>query len=347
MPQMFSARAMVKVLRTGNVRARVRATRDGQSAVRLQLTLAALQLGVLDALAGAPATTAELAERTGAAERDVFAAFLRVLAAAELISGGGDGAPWQLAPEGRAVVRDDLVRASYEAFGGFHTDLYRELAPLLAGGPRRRDVIERGGVIARISAAFEPFIEDVLTRAVTDRDPRRVLDIGCGAGLQLATMLDAAPDAQGVGVDTDADAVVLAARTLERRRLSSRGTVLPVDIRTALAGPLPPQLADPFDFALLANVIYYVPVDERVPLLKAVSGLLAPRGVLLVITTAATPHLFSRHFDLLLRAQEGRMELPDVDELVAQLTEAGLRADPPQRITPGQPLVAVRGTRPG
>jgi hypothetical protein len=67
--------------------------------------------------------------------------------------------------------------------------------------------------------------------------------------------------------------------------------------------------------------------------------------VLLVVTTVATPQLVSRHFDLLLRAQEGRMELPDADELVAQLHEAGLRADAPQRIAPGSPLVAVRAVR--
>ena len=90
-----------------------------------------------------------------------------------------------------------------------------------------------------------------------------------------------------------------------------------------------------------------MPVDERVPLLKAVSGLLTPGGVLLVITTAATPHVFSRHFDLLLRAQEGRMELPDIDQLAGQLAEAELAVDPPQRIAPGQPLIALTATRGG
>jgi hypothetical protein len=35
-------------------------------------------------------------------------------------------------------VEDDLVRASYEAFSDFHTGLYRDLGPLLAGG--RADV---------------------------------------------------------------------------------------------------------------------------------------------------------------------------------------------------------------
>jgi hypothetical protein len=53
-----------------------------------------------------------------------------------------------------------------------------------------------------------------------------------------------------------------------------------------------------------------------------------------VVTTVAGPQLFSRHLDLELRAQEGRMELPDVDVLLGQLREAGLQPDPPERIGP-------------
>jgi SAM-dependent methyltransferase len=280
----------------------------------------------------------------------VFAAFLGVAAAAGLIrrdgddDGDGDG-PWRLTPQGRAVIGDDLVRASYEAFAGFHTGLYRELGGQLAGGPARRDVAEKGGVIARISAAFEPFVEGVLVATVRERRPRRVLDVGCGAGLELVTMLRAAPGAHGVGIDTDADAAALAGRTLDREGLAGRATVLNADVRQAAderTGPL----AEPFDLALLANIVYYVPRGERVALLRTVAGLLAPGGVLLVVTTVATPQLVSRHFDLLLRAQEGAMELPDADELVDQLREAGLRPEPPQRIAPGTPLVAVRAAVP-
>ena len=207
-----TARTLLTLLRAGNVRARLRVTRDGQAAVRLNLGAAALRTGVLDALAGGPAATSDLARRLGVPEEALLAAFLRVLAAAGLVR--DDGGRWSLTAGGRAVVDDDLVRASHEAFAGFHTGLYRELGPLLAGDLRRRDVVEQGGVIARVSAAFEPFVDDVLRETVSAVVPRRVLDVGCGAGLQLATALAAAPGAEGVGVDTDADAVDLARRTL-------------------------------------------------------------------------------------------------------------------------------------
>jgi SAM-dependent methyltransferase len=338
MARLSRARTLLTLLRSGDLRTRLRVTRDGQAAIRLGLGAAALDTGVLDALAGGPTTTAELARRVGAAGEDLLAAFLRVLAAAGLAR--EEGGRWSLAAGGRAVVDDDLVRASYEAFAGFHTGLYRELGPVLAGGSRRRDVVEQGGVIARVSAAFEPFVDAVLRETVTAGAPRRVLDVGCGAGLQLATMLAAAPGAEGVGVDTDEDAAALARRTLADRGLAERARVLRADVR---------DLADesPFDLVLLANVVYYVPVGERVALLRSLAELLAPGGILLVVTTAATPQLVSRHFDLLLRAQQGAMELPEVDVLVDQLREAGLEPAAPRRIAPGTPLVAVSAVRPG
>ncbi|MGY1680889.1 methyltransferase domain-containing protein [Geodermatophilus sp. SYSU D01176] len=314
-------------------------TRDAQAAVRLNVGAAALRTGVLDALAGGAVATPDLARRLDVTEEGLLAAFLRVLAAAGLVR--DDGGRWPLTARGRAVVDDDLVRASHEAFAGFHTELYRELGPLLAGGPRRRDVVEQGGVIARVSTAFEPFVDEVLRETVAAVAPRRVLDVGCGAGLQLATALVAAPGAEGVGVDADADAVDLARRTLAERGLAGRARVLRGDVRDLAGGA-----EDPFELVLLANVVYYVPVGERVALLRSLAELLARGGTLLVVTSAVTPQLTSRHFDLLLRAQEGAMELPDTDVLVAQLAEAGLEPAAPRRVAPGTPLVAVSAVRP-
>jgi SAM-dependent methyltransferase len=331
---------LVEVLCSGNLGARLRAAREGLTGVRLQLIAAALDVGLLDALGEGPASTEQLAGRLGATSRSCWAAYLRVLAAAGLITGE---ATWRLTRFGRAVLGDDVVRATYEGFGGYHTELYRDLPALLRGGPGRRDTAEQGEVIARLSSAIYPLVRDLLVRAVTERRPRRVLDIGCGAGLYLAAMLEAAPYATGIGVDADPDAAALARRTLAERGLSDRASVEAVDIQELLGAGRAGALPDGIELALLANVIYYVPVDERVQLLRAVARLLAPGGALVVVTTVAGPQLFSRHLDLVLRAQEGRMELPAVDVLLGQLREAGLQPGPPERIgPPGAALNAVR-----
>jgi len=167
---------------------------------------------------------------------------------------------WRLTRSGCAVVGDDVVRASYEGFGGYHTELYRDLLPLLRGGPARQDTAEQGELIARLTAAVFPLVRSRLVHMVTERRPRRVLHIGCGAGRHLAAMLEAARD-----------------------------------IQKALSADRPGALADQFELALLADVIYYLPAQDRVALLHAVARLLAPGGALVIVTTVAGPRLFSRH----------------------------------------------------
>jgi predicted O-methyltransferase YrrM len=341
---MANPRVLAEVLLSGNLRARLRAAREGLVGVRLQLTATALGLGLLDALGEGPASTEQLAGRLGVVDHALLAAYLRVLAAAGLITGEDS---WRLTRFGRAAVADDVVRATYEGFGGYHTELYRGLPEQLRGGPRRRDTIESGEVIARLSAAIFPLVRHLLVNTVITRRPRRVLDIGCGAGLHLAAMLEAAPDATGIGVEVDPDAAALARRTLSERGLADRATVEEIDIRQALAAGRPDALADDIDLALLANSIYYVPVNERVGLLRAVAHLLSPGGALVLVTTVAGPQLFSRHLDLSLRAQEGRMELPAVEVLLGHLREASLQPNPPHRIGPAAAaLTAVTAIRP-
>lgn len=344
MPRTIETPALWKIARAGNLLARMRTTRDGLAAVRLHVGGAAVQTGILDALAAGPATSAELAGELRLADQKLLGTFLRVVAANGLVR--DEGGRWLLTSRGRAAVDDDLVRATYLAFSGFHTGLYRELGSQLAGGAARRDVAEQGELIAQISGGFEPLVLGVLTRAVRERMPRRILDVGCGKGLELAAMLAAAPGARGVGVDVDADAVELTGGTLAERGLADRADVVHGDLRAA-AGDRTGPLAEPFDFALLANVLYYLPMAERVDFLRGVVDLLAPGATLFLTTTVATPHYFSRHFDLLLQAQEGQMELSDAEALADQLRQAGLVPGKVRPVAAGLPIVSVAAMREG
>ncbi|WP_461021586.1 SAM-dependent methyltransferase [Thalassiella azotivora] len=321
--------------------------RAGQEAVRLAATAAGLSTGVLDAVRHGDATTAEVADRVGTARTPLLLALLGVLESHRLLrrrpDDDGTGVRWRLTPRGRAVVDDDVARAAYEAYAGYHTGLYRELRRQLDGGPGRRDVTDDADVVARSSAAMTPFVTAELTALARDRRPRRVLDVGCGAGGLLAAVLEEAPGATGVGVDVDSAAVDLARQRWQATGLGSRTTGVVADLRDAAAHP---DVGDGFDLVLLANVVYYLPVEERVEALRTVARLLAPGGAVLVVTTLAGDSAFTRHLDLLLRAQEGRMELPSQRELVAQLLEAGLVPGPVTRVAAGEPLVSLLAERP-
>lgn len=115
--------------------------------------------------------------------------------------------------------------------------------------------------------------------------------------------------------------------------------MLVTDVRDVLDRP--DLLGGHVDLVLLANVIYYWPVDEREALLRSMAALLQPGGALVLVSTAAAQGLTSRHLDLLLRAQEGGMELPDTAELLGQLRRAGLQPSAPRRIAPDEPLFAI------
>ena len=250
MARLPNPRVLVEVLRSGNLRMRLRAARVGQAALRLQLVAAAVDLGVLDVLAAGPMSTAALAERLRVPDADLLAAYLRVLAAAGFVSGAG---PWALTrPVGRSSTTTRCgppTRAS-AATRPTSTGSCDRCSPAARAAATSRSTAE---VIARLSAALGPLLHDLLARTVRERRPRRVLDIGCGAGLHLAAMLEAAPGATGVGVDVDPDAAALARRTLSERGLADRGRVEVVDIRTALAAGRPGALPDRIDLALLAN----------------------------------------------------------------------------------------------
>ncbi|RYU15692.1 SAM-dependent methyltransferase [Nocardioides iriomotensis] len=334
----MDVRAMAKVVRAGDIRTRVRALRDGQAAIRLAMTAAAVDLGVLDTLE-TPRTVEELGERHGFVDVDLARAFVATLEAGGLVTRSGDRL--RLTRRGTVVRSDPVVRATYSAFSDFHTGLYRDLGGQLGGGSARDDVTRRAPAIADLSRFMQPLVESLLRGVVESRPTRSVLDVGCGAGMLLSTMLHAAPDATGTGLELDPAAAALAERNLTDQGLAQRSEVLVGEARERLAG------RSGFDVALLANVVYYLPVDERPALLRLVHDVLAPGGTVVVVTTVLEDNAFSRHFDLLLRAQEGAMQLPVAEELAGQLREAGFADPQVRRVSPGESMTAFVASVPG
>ncbi|MFH5823676.1 SAM-dependent methyltransferase [Georgenia sp. AZ-5] len=337
----ISLRAVAQVAGAGDVRERLRVIRDGQAALRVATVHAGLSTGVLEALR-TRRTTEELAAALGATDLPLLESFLRALAVNGLVVTTPSG--HVLTRRGRAVLGDDVVRAGYEAFGGFHTDLYRDLPAQLAGGPGRRDVEERGDVIARLSRAMEPLVRDALAAQVRAVAPRRVLDVGCGEGSLLAHMLAVAPGATGIGAELDDGAATRAEERLAAPGLARRATVFRGDVRRLLAAP--EALRGPVDLVLLANVLYYVPPADRAEFLGSLAAELAPGGRIVIISTMAEPSAFSRHFALLLQAQAGRMQLPTPAEVEGVLRGLGLEVVTSRRVVPGAPLHLVAARRP-
>ncbi|WP_297622699.1 class I SAM-dependent methyltransferase [Nocardioides sp.] len=286
-----------------------------------------------------PTAVDELAANRGWPDASLVEAALQSFASHRLVE--KHRGRWRIANRGRRLLNDELTRAAYEAFSTYHTGLYRDLEEVLACGGGRMDVKKDGDLIARLSRFMDEFVFAELDRLVAERSPRRLLDVGCATGTHVRRVLEAAPSASAVGVEADPAAAALARLSLEVGDVGDRAEIVDTDVERFLRE----RPGETFDFVLLANVIYYAPIRDRAVLLRALADRLNEDGRLVVVTTFLSDDAFSRHFDLLLRSQDGALELPDTDVLCGQLREAGLVPRAPRRIAAGQPLIAVVADR--
>jgi SAM-dependent methyltransferase len=331
-------RPLLRTLRAGDPLERIRALRSSRAALDVAVTGAALRAGVLDELQR-PLSVTELAGKRGWADVARAEAGLQSLAAHGLVE--ERHGLWRTSARGRRIAGDEIARAVYEAFSSYHTELYREIDRQLTTGADRRDIEVDGELIARLSRFMDEFVLAEIDRLVAAQPPRRLLDVGCGAADHLRHVLETVPGATAVGVEPDDAAAGLAHATVAHARLGHRAEIVTAQITSFLTER--PQ--ETFDLILLANVIYYVPLADRVELLRSLAERLDHGGRLVVVTTALTDDAFSRHFDLLLRAQAGNLELPDIGVLSRQLAQAGLVPRRPRRIAPGEPLTVVVADR--
>lgn len=332
----------LRIARRGGMRARLRMAIDGLATVRVSTGSAGIRSGVLDALHAGPRSVDEIADAVDAADVVLLGPFLRTLEASALVQ--EHAGRWTLTDRGRDLVADPVVRAGVLAYGGYHADLYRGLPDQLAGGPARTDIADQGETIAQLSIGFEPFLEEVVRATTRAVNPSRVMDVGCGAGRLLAVMLRTAPRAEGIGIDNDPGAVALARREMRTSGMAPRAEICQDDATSMSAALF--GLGGPVDLLLLANVIYYVPVEERIAFLRTLRSMIRPGGTLLVFTTASESDLFSRHFDLLLRAQGRGMELPSISELHAQAQAAGFGSVEAHRLALRMPLYSLKAVHP-
>ena len=130
---------------------------------------------------------------------------------------------------------------------------------------------------------------DVMLRVIRSarRAPRRVLDLGCGDAILLATILEAFPEASGTGVDFSPLMLEQA-----RRRIQALGGRAQT-VEANLGAPTWLQTVNgPFDAIVSGFAIHHLPDARKRALYREIHDLLAGGGVLVNIehVTSATPH---------------------------------------------------------
>jgi 2-polyprenyl-3-methyl-5-hydroxy-6-metoxy-1,4-benzoquinol methylase len=247
------------------------------------------RLGLYRALAdGGPASSAQLADRTGTAER-YAREWLEQQAAGGLIDVDDPQAEplarrYRLPPEHIAVLADrDDVR--YEAHTG--VDIVRagrrlaqlveafrvgDAPPPLVWEPEGRADANRARFINLLGREWLPAIADIDARLRAE-PPARVADVACGTGWSSIAMAHAYPNIRVDGVDLDHDAIAAARQNAERTGVADRVTFAVADAATL-------GQAGGYDLVTILEALHDMsrPIDA----LSAARHALADDGTLLV-----------------------------------------------------------------
>jgi ubiquinone/menaquinone biosynthesis C-methylase UbiE len=125
---------------------------------------------------------------------------------------------------------------------------------------------------------------EVLLRVLRRRPPRRVLDLGCGDGLLLATVLETFPNAAGVALDFSPPMLEQARQRLAAfsdRAQTAEADLQSPDWRRAAPGP--------FDAVVSGFAIHHLTHDRKRALYAEIFDLLTPDGVFVNCEHVSSP----------------------------------------------------------
>ena len=247
------------------------------------------RLGLYRALnTGGAATSAELAGRTGTAERYVRE-WLEHHAASGLLevddpAAGPLARRYRLPPAYVPVLADpDDVR--YHAFSGVEAaragrwlpqlvEAFRtgDAPPPLPWAPEGRADYNRAVYLNLLGTQWLPAIADVHDR-LRREPPARVADLACGPGWSSIAIAQAYPLVSVDGFDLDADVIAAARRNAEQAGLAGRVTFAVTDA----AGP---GMSGRFDLVTIFEALHDMsrPVDA----LRAARGMLGTSGSVII-----------------------------------------------------------------
>jgi 2-polyprenyl-3-methyl-5-hydroxy-6-metoxy-1,4-benzoquinol methylase len=247
------------------------------------------RLGLYRALAEhGPATSSELADRTGTAER-YAREWLEHQAASGLLAVDDAGAGplqrrYRMPPEHVPVLADP-DHVLYEAYRG--VEAVRAARPLpelveafRSGGappplpwePEGRAEVNRALFLNLLGTEWLPAIQAVDHR-LRGEPPARVADIACGTGWSSIAMARAYPRITVDGFDLDADVVAAATRHAQETGLADR-------VRFAVVDAAEPALPGRYDLVTIFEALH--DMSRPVEALRAARAMLAEGGSVVI-----------------------------------------------------------------
>jgi 2-polyprenyl-3-methyl-5-hydroxy-6-metoxy-1,4-benzoquinol methylase len=274
--------------RTNALAERLRANTQG--ALEIFAVYLGERLGLYRALAGGGRlTSAELADRTGIAER-YAREWLEHQAAngyLEVVGAETDPLARRYAmPAEHVTVLADRDHLQYEAHRGTDVartarslpdvvDAYRSggAPPALPWEPEGRAPSNRAVYLSLLGTEWLPSIADVDARLRAEEPPARIADVACGLGWSSIAMARAYPNVLVHGFDLDEAAIDDARRNAGAEGLSDRVTFSAADASD-------PKLAGAFDLVTILEALH--DMTRPVEALRVARSILADGGSVIV-----------------------------------------------------------------
>lgn len=211
---------------------------------------------------------------------------------------------------------NDPMAATYEEFAELDIRLVAETPRRLRSGEAFVLTDAEPSLIARSSRIGEAWIEAILEQVVPAEGPVRLVEVGPGSGVHIRSAANQNPQLTALAVELQEPAAEQARANLARWGLSERVRVETGDIRDRTGDGRA-------DLLTLHQNIYYFREEKQAELVRHLRTFLKPGGTFLA-TTIVRGGISTSGLDLWGAMTTGASRLPDPDELVARLREAGL-----------------------
>ena len=266
---------------------------SGVGAAELCTAYLGIHLGFYRSLADSPATSQDLAERTGCDERYVREWLTAQAVAGLLTAIGSDpaSAEFALAEGGYEVLVDetspaylgglaDLVAAAGRVLP-LLADAYRTGAGVPYGeygpdGVSAQSALNRPAFVNSLVAEWLPQIPDVLARLQDEADPARVADLACGTGWAAIELAKAFPHITVDGMDNDEASIAIGRQNAAGHGVGNRVDLEVVDLADASA-----NWSSGYDVVLLIECVHDLPRPAEA--LRHARAAVRPGGTVLVV----------------------------------------------------------------